>query len=73
VTVAGGVVTLRSDDFPDSGRAAVLFDWDWSQAPRALREVEHHDHGHGDGWGDLVVVARRRKSLLPGLLGRDES
>lgn len=71
VEVGGGHVRLVPEDFGDDGRATALFDWDWSAAPRALRETDGHGHahGHGDGWGDLVVVARRRRSLLPALLG----
>ena len=69
VTVAGASVHLSTDEFSDSGRALVTFDWDWTEAPPEFREADEHDHGPRDDWGDLVIVARRRRSLLPSLLG----
>jgi predicted Zn-dependent protease with MMP-like domain len=71
VTLAGGHVRLDAGDFGPDGRVTAVFDWDWTQAPHELRGADGHDDGHGprDTWGDLVIVARRRKSLLPALLG----
>ena len=72
VTVAGSAVRLTPEDFREGDRATAIFDWDWSEAPRALREADAHAHDHGtdEDWGDLVVIARRRRGLLPALLGR---
>lgn len=69
VTVAGTLVHLESREFSDAGRALAIRDWDWTDTPTDLAATDEHGHGPSDDWGDLVVIARRRKSLLPDLLG----
>ena len=59
--VAGVPIRVRAEDIPPDG-GSVIHDWDWDDAPR-LRD-EHGDHAHGrtEGWGQLVVDIRPRRT-----------